>query len=138
MTDELRPYPEYKDSGVPWFGQIPRHWEFKRLGNILCERGERNSGGDITQVLSVMRDRGVIPYAEKGNVGNKRSEDITRYKVVRPKDIVINSMNVIIGSVGISRYTGCLSPVYYVLKTRNSDYYPAYLDTVLKIKPFQY
>ena len=27
----LRPYPDYKDSGVEWLGEIPSHWEAKRL-----------------------------------------------------------------------------------------------------------
>ena len=24
---ELKPYPEMKDSGVPWLGEVPEHWE---------------------------------------------------------------------------------------------------------------
>jgi type I restriction enzyme S subunit len=27
----LKPYTAYKDSGVPWLGQVPRHWETKPL-----------------------------------------------------------------------------------------------------------
>ena len=27
----FRPYPEYKDSGVEWLGEIPAHWDVKRL-----------------------------------------------------------------------------------------------------------
>jgi type I restriction enzyme S subunit len=84
-----------------------------------------------------MRHRGVIPYADKGNVGNKKSEDITRYKIVRPDDIVVNCMNVIIGSVGLSRYTGCLSPVYYVLTRRSGADNPRYLNAVFQTDPFQ-
>ena len=26
-----KPYPGYKDSGVPWLGQVPEHWEVRRL-----------------------------------------------------------------------------------------------------------
>ncbi|WP_459830718.1 restriction endonuclease subunit S, partial [Hydrogenophilus islandicus] len=26
-----KPYPAYKDSGVPWLGQVPEHWEVRRL-----------------------------------------------------------------------------------------------------------
>ena len=29
----FRPYPAYKDSGVDWLGQIPAHWEAKRLSD---------------------------------------------------------------------------------------------------------
>lgn len=76
-------------------------------------------------------------YTEKGNIGNKSSEDITRYKIVRPDDIVVNSMNVIIGSVGLSKYTGCLSPVYYVLTRRFESDNPRYLNAYFQTKPFQ-
>ena len=27
MTDDLKPYPGYKDSGVAWLGRVPEHWE---------------------------------------------------------------------------------------------------------------
>jgi type I restriction enzyme S subunit len=137
MINDLKPYPAMKDSGVPWLGKVPEHWGVLRLGGVLRERGETNDDNSVTEVLSVMRERGVIPYAEKGNVGNKKSEDITRYKIVRPGDIVVNCMNVIIGSVGLSKYTGCLSPVYYVLTRRSETDDPAYLNAYFQTKPFQ-
>ncbi|MCI4430026.1 MAG: restriction endonuclease subunit S [Burkholderiales bacterium] len=31
MIAELKPYAEYKESGLPWLGQVPRHWETRRL-----------------------------------------------------------------------------------------------------------
>ncbi len=27
VAQRLKPYPEYKDSGVPWLGDVPAHWE---------------------------------------------------------------------------------------------------------------
>ena len=137
MITNLRPYTATRDSGIPWIGAVPKHWEIRRLGALLRERGETNSDGQEDRVLSVLRGRGVIPYTEKGNVGNKKSEDITRYKIVRPNDIVVNSMNVIIGSVGLSRYSGCLSPVYYVLTRRSVHDNPRYLDALFQVTPFQ-
>ena len=29
-----QPYPAYKDSGVEWLGNVPEHWEVRRLANI--------------------------------------------------------------------------------------------------------
>lgn len=137
MIPHLRPYPIYRDSGVLWLGKLPDHWRICRLGELLRERGETNQGRQVAEVLSVLREKGVIPYSEKGNIGNKKSEDITRYKIVRPDDIVVNCMNVIIGSVGLSRYTGCLSPVYYVLKRRSECDCPSYLNAYFQTKQFQ-
>lgn len=133
----VKTYSKYKDSGAPWFGDVPDHWETPRLGAVLKERKEVNKANEVTKILSVMRDVGVIPYEEKGNVGNKCSEDITRYKIVRPGDIVANCMNIIIGSVGISKYTGCLSPVYYVLTPRSDEDDSQFFDYVFKVKAFQ-
>lgn len=133
----VKVYPKYKDSGAPWFGEVPSHWQTPRLGSILRERKETNKANDVTKILSVMKDIGVIPYEEKGKVGNKCSEDITRYKIVRPGDIVANCMNIIIGSVGLSKYTGCLSPVYYVLTPRSQEDDSRFFDYVFKIKSFQ-
>jgi type I restriction enzyme, S subunit len=134
---DLKPYGEYKESDAPWFGDVPRHWEVKRLGSVFAERSETNEKYEIADVLSVLKDIGVIPYSEKGRIGNKKSDDIGRYKVVRPDDLVVNCMNVIIGSVGRSRYTGCLSPVYYVLKRRQQEHLPRYLELVFQHKSFQ-
>lgn len=31
----LKPYPEYKDSGVEWLGEVPEHWELNRLATTV-------------------------------------------------------------------------------------------------------
>ena len=47
MIHDLKPYPAYKDSGVPWLGEVPEHWNVKRLKQCV-ERfyagGTPNSG----------------------------------------------------------------------------------------------
>lgn len=137
MSYDLPPYPEYKDSGVEWLGDVPGHWEVKPIIALLQERAETNEDRRENNVLSVLKDVGVIPYEEKGNIGNKKSEDISRYKIVRQGDIVLNSMNVIIGSVGLSKYDGCLSPVYYVLAPRSIEDNSHYINKVFQFKQFQ-
>ena len=113
-------YPAYKDSGSDWSGQIPVDWESLPIRAIFEERNEKNDGPKTDFILSVTKDRGVIPYDEKGQIGNNKSEDIERYKVVYPNDFVINKMNVIIGSLGMSKYFGAFSQVYLVYKPKSS------------------
>lgn len=126
---------EMKDSGVEWIGEIPKHWDIKRLKNILLERKENNNPVKTKNILSLTNDRGVIPYSEKGNTGNKSKEDLTGYKLAYPNDIVLNSMNIVIGSVGLSKYYGCVSPVYYMLYSddKNIEYY----NYIFQTKVFQ-
>ncbi len=32
------PYPRYRKSGVEWLGEVPEHWEVKRLEHVACYR----------------------------------------------------------------------------------------------------
>ena len=126
-----------KDSGIEWIGQIPEDWDIKRLKAVLCERNESNNPIKTDYILSLTNDRGVIPYDEKGDVGNKSKEDVSGYKLAYPNDIVLNSMNVIIGSVALSKYYGCVSPVYYMLYPRNPMDDVRYYNYIFQTKEFQ-
>lgn len=35
MTITLRPYTAYRDSGIPWLGEIPAHWEIDPLKRAM-------------------------------------------------------------------------------------------------------
>lgn len=35
MIDGLKPYPAYRDSGVPWLGEVPEHWDCERLRSVV-------------------------------------------------------------------------------------------------------
>lgn len=45
MIADLNPYPEYKDSGLPWLGNVPGHWEIRRMKTLLREVDSRSSNG---------------------------------------------------------------------------------------------
>lgn len=126
-----------KYSGVEWIGEIPEDWDIKRLKAVLCERNESNNPIKTDYILSLTNDRGVIPYDEKGDVGNKSKEDLSGYKLAYLNDIVLNSMNVIIGSVALSKYYGCVSPVYYMLYPRNPMDDVRYYNYIFQTKEFQ-
>lgn len=128
---------EMKDSGIEWIGEIPENWKVKRLKNILCERKEINKPIKSNQILSLTNDRGVILYTEKGDVGNKSKDDLTAYKLAYVGDIVLNSMNVVIGSVALSSYCGCVSPVYYMLYKRNQQDSINYYNYLFQTKELQ-
>jgi len=114
---------------VDWIGKLPKNWEHKPLRNLTYFINDNNSDLKFTNVLSLLKDIGVVPYEEKGNQGNKSKEDLSNYKLAYKNTIVVNSMNLKIGSVGLSKYDGCVSPVYYVLGIRkgNNIHYVNYL-----------
>ena len=132
----MKRYESYKDSGVKWLGEIPGHWEVIRLKALLIERIEKNNNKENLIILSLLKDKGIIPYDEKGAIGNNSKEDLSQYKIARKGDLVINSMNVIIGSMGITQYDGYISPAYYSFKPKgiiNLIYY-YYLMTLRSVQ----
>ena len=119
-----------------WYGQYPSHWKLERLQNYLVEINESNNPVKSDNILSLTNKLGVVPYSEKGNQGNVAKENLEGYKLAYPDTIVCNCMNVLIGSVGISKYYGCVSPVYYVYKAKdNADL--EFINYVFQTVPFQ-
>ena len=128
--------PEMKNSGIEWIGDMPSDWDLRRLQFCLKEIKVKNNPIQTTQVLSLMKDVGVLPYEEKGDIGNKSKEDVSEYHLAYPNTIVVNCMNILIGSVGISKHFGCVSPVYYVFReTENSDL--RFINYIFNTREFQ-
>lgn len=101
---------------------VPIDWVIKKIKYVFDERKETNDPIQTDVLVSLTHDRGVILHSEKGDIGNKKKDDIKKYKIVHPGDIVVNSMNVIIGSSGLSDHFGLVSPVYYMLVKKDSNH----------------
>ena len=127
-----------KDSGIEWIGDIPKVWKLKRLKALLVERKEKNDPVQTHFILSLGANYGVIPYSQKEGGGNKAKEDVSSYRLAHPGDIVMNSMNIISGSVGLSKYFGCVSPVYYMFYPRNRNSKTEYYHYLFQTKVFQH
>ena len=128
---------EMKDSGVAWINTIPKEWEIKKIKYILKNRNENNNPIRSRNILSLTAKQGVVPHEEKEGGGNKPKEDYSAYKLAYPNDIVMNSMNVLSGSVGLSKYFGCVSPVYYMLSPINEKDDVRYYNYIFQTTVFQ-
>ena len=110
----MQRYDTYKDSGVKWLGEIPSHWEVKRLASYFTERRVKVSDKEY-EPLSVTK-LGVFPQWEnvaKTNDGDNR-------KLVKKGDFVINSRSDRKGSSGVADRDGSVSLINIVLKPRNT------------------
>ena len=121
----LKPYPEYKDSGVAWLGKVPKHWEMRKFRTILTPIAERNRP-DLS-LLSVVREKGVIERNIKDDSENHNyiPDDLSNYKVVKSGQFAMNKMKAWQGSYGISKFDGIVSPAYFVfdLKCIEPDFF---------------
>lgn len=127
-------YETYKDSGVQWLGEIPGHWGCVRIKSLFSIIREKNSPVQTEERLSLSIDKGVTLYSEKTTNLDRFKEDCSQYLLASPNDIVLNSMNMIVGAVGKSKYFGCVSPAYYVIRLKNKEYHVDYYAWLLNIQ----
>ena len=128
----MKRYESYKPSGISWIGEIPSHWEEKRLSAICLPKSI--SGYQNENLLSVFLGKGIVPFnSESSRRTNAISEttDLTKYQLVEPGDFVLNNQQAWRGSVGISYLRGIVSPAYIVLSFR-IEVNPHYCDFALQ------
>ena len=126
---------DYKESGTEWLGKIPSHWQYLSFKNVLKERNEKNFPVKTAERLSLSIDKGVTLYSEKTTNLDRFKDDVSQYKLAHEGDFVLNSMNMIVGAVGISHYFGCVSPAYYTYYDNEEDHITAkYCDYLFHSK----
>ena len=110
VTKGLDPNAKMKPSGIEWLGDVPEGWEIKTLRQLLSVVSEKNRP-DL-QLLSVVREKGVIIRNTESKEENHNfiPDDLSGYKVVKPKQLVVNKMKAWQGSCGISNFEGIVSP----------------------------
>jgi type I restriction enzyme, S subunit len=117
MTTALPPYPAYKDSGAPWLGEVPEHWDLRRFKYVLKERDGRSKTG-AEQLLRVSQYTGVTERRRADGLDgpDSRAETLVGYKSVEPGELVVNIMLAWNGSMGVSEFEGIVSPAYCVYR----------------------
>ena len=117
----MQRYESYKHSDIDWLGEIPEHWKVESFKHILTERTKKNEPILSTERLSLSIDKGVTLYSDKTTNLDRFKDDFTQYKLAYQGDLVFNSMNMIVGAVGVSNFFGCVSPVYYTYYSTNNN-----------------
>lgn len=112
---------EMKESGIEWIGKIPKEWEVKKIKYLFSLRNERNHlEMDEVQVLSLYTDYGVRKQEDvEFKTGNK-VQTVEEYKVVYPDDIIVNIILAWMGSIGVSDFSGVISPAYDIYKPKEN------------------
>jgi type I restriction enzyme S subunit len=125
---KLERYPEYRNSGEDWLGEVPVNWELTRLGTRFFERRTKVSDKDYA-ALSVTK-QGILPQldsAAKTNDGDNR-------KLVKAGDFVINSRSDRKGSSGISNLDGSVSLINIVIEPKGIN--PIFCNYLFKSNGF--
>src|SRR3972149_381192 len=137
MISNLKAYPAMKDSGVPWLGEVPEHWDIKRAKNLFRCVDVRSETGE-EELLTVSSDRGVVPRRSAA-VTMFKAESYVGHKLCWPGDLVINSLWAWARGLGVSRYHGIVSSAYGVYRLQpefgdNSEFF----HELVRSTPFQW
>ena len=124
-----------KPSGIPWLGDIPQHWEVRRAKYLFREVDERSAGGS-EELLSVSHLTGVTPRSQK-SITMFKAASYAGHKLCRPGDLVVNTMWAWMGALGVSTYSGIISPAYAVYRPRHpNSIVGVYMDGLLRSRPY--
>lgn len=137
MIGDLKPYAEYKESGLPWLGEVPSHWTVLPNRALFVEVKDRNHPHE--EMLSVTITKGIVKQRSllEGSFRKDSSNlDKTAYKLVRPGDIAYNKMRAWQGALGASTLRGIISPAYVVMRLRSADNLPSYFHHLYRTPHF--
>jgi len=116
----MEKYSEYKDSGVKWIGDIPAHWEVKRLGLFFTENKTINSCMQCTEAYKF--NYGTLIRKDEDIDPNELKDTYNKYTILKPRDIVINGLNLnydfVSQRVALATSTGIITSAYIVLSPR--------------------
>lgn len=125
----MQRYSEYSAAPAAWLGDLPSHWDIKKIGALFSERRTKVSDKDYPP-LSVAKI-GVVPQlatAVKTDAGDNR-------KLVCAGDFVINSRSDRKGSCGVSELDGSVSLINIVLTPRD-QWNSRYVHYLMRSQPF--
>lgn len=92
----------------------PAGWACTPFGRVA--RRVQESGRPDLEPLSVFLGAGVIRRYSREDNHNRLGEDMSKYLVVQPGDIVFNKLRTWQGGLGASQHEGIVSPAYFVCR----------------------
>lgn len=114
---------EMKDSGVEWIGEIPENWEVVPTKRFF-RNVKRVVGNDVDNYERLaLTMNGVIKRSKEDSEG-LQPEKFEGYQILRKNELVfklIDLENIRTSRVGLSSYTGLVSPAYIVLTNESDD-----------------
>lgn len=108
---------EMKDSGIKWLGDVPNYWVVKR-GKYNFNKHKYIPGSQASQYHRLaLTMKGVVPRS-KEDADGLQPKDFASYQLLKKGELVfklIDLQNYSTSRVGLSSYTGLVSPAYIVL-----------------------
>ena len=126
---QLPRHAQYKESGLPWIGEIPAHWQTRRNRFLFREVDRRSKHGEETH-LSMSQVHGLVPSKDLGRK-SLQSENYAGGKLVAEHDLVLNRLKAHLGVFARAKQAGVVSPDYTVFRPKG-DASVRYCESLFK------
>ena len=141
VTKGLNPDAKMKDSGISWIGEIPEHWEVKRIASLFTGKVQANTDFRYHHAFKFYYGT-LVPKNEVGDFEEYR-DTYVKYSVLQKDDIMINGLNLnydfVSQRVAIAPSDGIITSAYVVARPRkgtNAQYYNYLFKTMDNMKLF--
>jgi type I restriction enzyme S subunit len=124
MISDLRPYTDYKDSGLAWLGRVPRHWEVRRLRHLI--KGRLTYGANAAAEFTNRDWPRYIRITDFRADGSLKADkfrslppSIARDYMVNPGDILLARSGATVGKAFlVVELTGAACHAGYLIRAR--------------------
>ena len=141
VTKGLNPDVKMKNSGISWIGDIPEHWEVKRIASLFTGKVQANTDFKYHHAFKFYYGT-LVPKNEVGDFEEYR-DTYVKYSVLQKDDIMINGLNLnydfVSQRVAIAPSDGIITSAYVVARPRkgtNALYYNYLFKTMDNMKLF--
>ena len=140
VTKGLNPNAKMKDSGIGWIGEIPEHWEVRKLFQICTEYYVSNKGMINDNLLSL--SYGAIVPKDINKTEGLLPTSFETYQIVKPNIIVLRLTDLQNDHkslrVGICKEVGIVTSAYLSLCVRESNdanymYFQLHINDIHKV-----
>ena len=117
----MKPYPEYKPTGLTWLPEIPKHWKLVRAKQLFFS------------------ERFGVVKRSSANVTMFMAASYQGYKLCWPDDLAINSLWAWSYGLGFSKYHGIISTAYSVFRLKDKERcLPRFYDYFVRSQAFHW
>jgi len=136
MIEGMKPYAEYKESGIPWTPELPSQWQIERAKRLFAKMQRPVRPED--EVVTCFRDGMVTLRKNRRLRGFTEATVESGYQGIRKGDLVIHGMDAFAGAIGVSDSDGKGTPVYNVCQPRSGAVAGYYAHTIREMSRSQW
>lgn len=131
VTKGLDPNVKMKPSGVEWLGDVPEHWECKRIKSVLNNVNENTTDNTEKQYVGM---ENIESWSGKVINLDPNFKFESQAKIFRDGDVLFGKLRPYLAKVATANFSGVCSGEFLVLRPIQESMLSQYIENVLRSK----